>query len=93
MGHLSNAYSLSLLDLDSITNVDPFVSVTTVGDWLSIIDNALPGDATGLHHVTSVGDVNVTDNPNLSSQTVDDLIEAIGTENISGTITVSGKGP
>ena len=47
-----------------------------------------------LHQVSAVGDdFTVTDNASLPTAAAEALRDAIGTENISGAVTISGNGP
>ena len=65
----------------------------SVGDGLVLWGNALLSDVTGLHSVESVtGDLTVANNPKLASDDAEALRDAIDTDNISGSVTLSNNG-
>lgn len=78
--------STQLVDLAS------FASVRTVGGRLSITSNDLLTSVTGLAGIESVsGDVDISWNDLLGDAAAQALVDAIGEENIGGTVTVRGN--
>jgi hypothetical protein len=104
--HLEENDSLAVIDLplltstdlllwsnDALETVDGFPSLSVLGE-LQMSTNSSLTDVTGLHDVTAiVGDLTVADNPSLPTSAAEALRDAIGIENIGGTITISGNGP
>ncbi len=77
----------SLASLDGLNNI----GTVTTGN-LFISNNAILADISALGNITSVGgNVVITNNPVLPTCAANAIVDSIGIENISGTVTISGN--
>lgn len=78
---------------NALVNLDGFGTLETIGGSITVNDNNTLFEVDGLHAVTSIGgDLTVTNNPDLPSEKASDMLEAIGEENVAGTVTVENNG-
>lgn len=66
-------------------------SLTTVGGVVGVGDEATITDVTALHDLEGVWNITITDNAALPTNTAESLVDAIGEENIGGTVTIEGN--
>jgi len=86
-GNLSIVWS----DLTSAQGLENLTSIT---DDLVILENSGLADVGALHGIQTVGgDFMVMDNPSLSAADAQALLDAIGAENVGGTVTIMGNAP
>jgi len=79
-------FSGSLVDFSGLENLE-VIGGDFMVDWNSVLS-----DVRALHGITSVGsDFTITDNTELLTEDAEALRDAIGTDNIGGTVTISGN--
>ena len=84
--------ALTLTDLPALDGVSGLDALTQVGE-LRVERTGLPV-LDDLHGIEGVeGDLVVIDNPSLPAAEVDQLVGAIGSGNIGGSVTNQGNGP
>ncbi len=76
-----------------VTDLDGLSGVRLVGDDLVLWGNADLSDVTGLHTVEQIGgDLIIKNNTDLPTADAEAMRDAIGTDNIRGSVTISGNG-
>lgn len=85
---------LTVQDNDALPTLDGLGDFGALGGGLRVEGNATLGDITALYTLDRVeGDLAVVDNPILPTAQAETLVEAIGAEDVGGTITISGNAP
>jgi hypothetical protein len=84
---------LGLYHLDALGDLDDFSSLRVVNDNCTIRYNDVLVDLMGLAGLERIGGgLDIRDNPSLSGEEALDLVDAIGEENIDGSVVISGNG-
>ena len=84
--------TLSIVGIDDLTTLDGLGALWEIGADLNLDANNRLSDATALYGLGTIGgDVMITDNLSLGDDAAQALIDAIGEENISGEVTISGN--
>ena len=75
-----------------VTDLDGMSSLLNVGEDLVLWGNATLSDVSGMYSIEYVGgSLTISNNPDLSTEDAEALQDAIGTDNISGSVTISNN--
>ena len=84
--------SMTLHWAGEVSDLDGFSGVRTIGGSLFLWGNAKLDSVLGLHDVESIGDgFTIHNHPILTDEEAETLSEAVGEDNIGGTISISGN--
>jgi len=85
--------SLNVTDNPALVDFSGLETLTIIEEQdFTVSSNHVLADVTALHGLTSIGDAfTISDNVDLLTEDAEALRDAIGTENIGGTVTISGN--
>lgn len=89
LGSVAQLDELSLDHCDALNDLSDLTQLRTIDGSLTLLENNGLKDVTGLHNIEAIqGSLTIESNPSLLRQDAEALVQAIGEENIGGTIVI-----